>query len=256
MTGQCDTRRGTPDERCARLASVLAAPVVTWLSSRGATLVRHWVPSPADAILNGEAARLLEHHEALLPFLRVVRWSASESRPATLRLPASPSSTTSVIVAGENLSRLGLLSSFRVDRRRGVVRLRAGNVADGFVTGGWLERGVFDVLRRQLLERQGAGPVGLVRGAEVRLPDGGYAELDLVAIAGPHRLWVECRTGRVQDRLERYASLRRILGLPGDSAVIVGLGLDDELAATLSALHQLRVIPAARLPRTLEAALG
>ena len=256
MTGLRETESTATDERVARLAAVLAAPVAAWLSGRGVTLVRHWVPTPADAVLNDEAARLLEHHEALLPLLRAIRWSASEARPATLRLPASPSATMQVIAAGENLSRLGLLSSFRVDRRRGVARLRAGNVADGFVTGGWLERGVFEVLRRRLLQQAQTGPIGLVRGAHVRLPDGGYAELDVVAIAGQSRLWVECRTGRVQERLERYATLRRALGLPPHAAVVVGLGLDDDLATTLSALHQLEVITAAELPRRLEAALA
>lgn len=60
-----DGKPAAADGDFARLAAVLAAPVAKWLSSRGAALVRHWVPTSADAVLNSEAARLLAHHEAL-----------------------------------------------------------------------------------------------------------------------------------------------------------------------------------------------
>lgn len=245
-----DQARDAVASRPERLKTLDRSLLRTWLADRGITLVQVRSVTPRDAVLDRVARSLGSQYQPLSDLLRALRWSVSSARPANLSLRDSPADTISAVTgACARLHELGLLGYYRYDRNGRTVAARPSETAGSFLTGEWLERWV---AQRMQAAASAAGVEPLVeRNVERRLPDGGQTELDLLAAIGDQPLWVECRTGAYQDRLSRYAQLRRQLGLHPSRALIVLADVADDTAAELSVIHELRIASVSTLDREL-----
>ena len=221
--------------------------VERWLGSRGVTVTTPPTrATDADVILDSLAASIARRVEEYEPLLSVLRWSLDAKRQGAVSLAHRPASIGPITDLATRLYRLGLLRTYRYDRSRRTVLARASEAGRPFLCGGWLERAAAGIVSAQL-------PGGeVVRNLQVRLPDGQCAELDVVGARDDVLVWVECRSGHVQDRIDRYARLRRRLGVAAARAFVLGSRLDREQADQLSALHELTFVR----PCDLAAALG
>lgn len=226
-----------------------------WLAARGVGLLAHRRPEPADAPLDRVALELGDQLELLGPLPRALRQVASSGRSRTLHLRDETGQTIGAVTAlAARLHDLGLLAFCRYERSTRQLHLRAAESAAGFLAGGWLERWTATRAQSALVASASQGLV--LRGVEIQLPDGQTAELDVVVgSATGARLWIECRTGTYQDRLDRDVRLRRALGLEPVEAIIVLAEATPEACIELSVLHGLHVTTPALVDEALRGAL-
>lgn len=113
-----------------------------------------------------------------------------------------------------------------------------GNVTN-FFTGDWFERFVY-LKACALLDQEGFTYSSVVN-AKVSLPNEDDFELDMVFLVNEQALWIECKTGNIGERINKYAELRRVFGLPQQRALIVNLGMPDDRAVGLSSVYGITV---------------
>lgn len=221
--------------------------LAAWLAKRGARIVRHRPTAPADRPLDRLARRIGDQPELLGPLPAALRRAVSRDRPQTVHLRDESVAT---IGAATSLSRdmheLGLLSHCYYERACRQLHVRVAAAGRELLGGGWLERWAASVVRESLTAASAPGTV--LRGLELAFADGTEAELDLL-VKGPvaEPVWIECRTGRYQDSLERDARLRRMLDIPSARSLLVLAGAEADTRRELSAIHGMRVLGPAEL---------
>jgi len=66
-------------------------------------------------------------------------------------------------------------------------------------------------------------------------------ELDLLFLVDNQPLWVECKTGDYQAYIAKYSNARKLLGIPKPRAILVILGIPDDLTTHLTNLYDITV---------------
>lgn len=217
------------------------AGVEQWLASRDVSLRHYRGAEAADVPLDRIAADIGDRHPLVVLLLREARRAAAVDRSRTVHLRDEPADVVCATTAlATRLHDLGLLSFARYERATRQLHLRVAEAGTAFLTGGWLERWAAGRGNAALARTGQCGVV--VRNLEVELSDGQATELDCLLMAdGVEPVWVECRTGAYQHRLDRDSRLRRTLGLDQVRAIILLAEMSDVGCAELSAIHGLHV---------------
>jgi len=198
-------------------------PLVAWLSERGLKVVRVF----ADE--GPEMARVC---------LKKLKAALSTGKPLVHSLQkAAPDEIQAVTQLCTLFKDYAFFEEYHYKGR--IVRAKPARDPRfiNFTNGGWLERYL-----ALLLERELPGPKRLLRGLQFTLPEGEQGELDLLLRWRDRVFWIEAKTANFQDRIRRYAELRRRLGLPPEASFLVLLDVPKERREKLAGLYQLSVV--------------
>jgi len=211
-------------------SAVEAPPVVDlprWLAERDITIKELRSSTGLDEAADRAASFLGDHFDVLQPFSEVMKRRVSGGTDWMCSVRGLPGTHIGLLCQlGARLHDCGFLSEFRYakrDQRITFLPLADGRVT-GFLSGGWLERYVGALVRRELRRVGAPDPERQVLlGAKLTLPNGDDAECDLLAALDETRvLWLECKTGTWQTYVGRYRTLnQRTLRLPVARAGIV-----------------------------------
>lgn len=217
-----------------------AFPAYQWLTARGVVVKNYHVSLSADPVLDRLAMFLGDRFGNLSRLHDAIRRSLSLGNSFTLSL----ASRTQAEIADSTqfctmLSNYAFLSSYRYDKRGRIIRAAPQHVGHvvNFFTGGWFERYVH--LKLEQLFEQSNLQASCLRNPQITLPNGNDFELDLFFLIGGEPLWVECKTGNYQAYVGKYGSVRKILSVPKERTILTILGLPENLAAELTALHDI-----------------
>jgi len=216
--------------------------VFEWLSSRGITVKNYKREETADAIFDQLAMFLGERFASLKRLHDQIRRHLSTGDSFTLNLASSSQEE----IANSTqfctwLHQYAFLSSYRYNKYSKTIYAvpqRVGKVIN-FFTGGWFERFVF-LKVASLLSQHNVVYVHLLN-PQISLPNGDDFELDLIYLMEDAPLWLECKTGDYQLYIPKYADVRPILAIPKERAILVVLGISDELSSQLTDLYDITV---------------
>lgn len=110
-----------------------------------------------------------------------------------------------------------------------------------FFSGEWLE---WHALMTSLRYAKEQGKrFSCARGLEIVLQNGDTYELDVfVLIDGEIPVCIECKSGEFREKIERYQTLKKRLGMEGKQFVMCVAGLSDENAKAFSAMYDLAFV--------------
>lgn len=181
----------------------------------------------------------------------------------------APDALRVVLDFGNRLRAIGFLSKcfylrngeFRDPQHAPVVMFKPINdprVSD-FFAGGWLERYTYQVVRERL--NNAAHPSVdkcTVRNIEVEFPDLSRGEFDVLAtLPGNRLLWLECKSGKWQDCVDRLQLVKEAyLRLPDHAcALVLAQPMDEVEKASASAIARMAVMHFSELGQWLDATI-
>lgn len=242
-----------------------------WLNRRGIKVKATAPPSGLDASADRAALLLGEKFSALEPFYMAIRRRVAQG--STSRWFKTGGLSREVLNEicdfGNRVKASGFFSEFQFfsrgpshdpERKPAILfdPVRDPRVKY-FFEGGWLERYAFQVVRQGVQKRTGTWcEQQFAKGVRVEFPNGEKGELDtLVSLPGDKLLWLECKTGRWQDYIERFRFLnRKFLKIPREqTALVLVHQLDAEEKASASELTDMTVIHFSDLTTWLNSAL-
>ncbi len=232
----------------ALFAEAPSDPLVRWLSERGLKVVKLFADERPEMakLLNRLALYIGPRYGVLAKCLKKLKAALSTGKPLVHSLQKA---TSEEIQAVTQLCTLFKDYAFFEEYLYKGRIVRAKPARDprfiNFANGGWLERYL-----ALLLERELPGPKHLLRGLQFTLPEGEQGELDLLLRWRDRVFWIEAKTSTFQDRIRRYAELRKRLGLAPEASFLVLLDVPKERREKLAGLYELSVIePGELLPR-------
>lgn len=206
---------------------------VKWLAKRGISVMGKREECGIDAAADSAACFLGDRFDVLRDFYSAIKRSITLNEPSfKFFVDEKPSQTISDICAfGTMLHRSAFFSSYKYVNcsKQGGRRFaqwfpaRDGKVIN-FFNGLWLERYVYNVVRKKCVEVFGVfDERHMLPGARVCFPDGGDGELDLLlSLPDGSPLWIECKTGVWQTYVARFHGLqKKHLKIPPESAALV-----------------------------------
>jgi hypothetical protein len=213
-----------------------------WLASRDITVKNHRREQATDEIFDRLATFLGERFDSIQTLHDQIRRNLSNGGNFTLNLSSSSqeeiANTTQLCTW---LHEYAFLSSYNYNNTSKTLYAapqRVGRVIN-FFNGGWFERFVTLKVSAMLAER-GLDASHLAN-PQIVLPNGDNFELDLIFLVENEPLWLECKTGNYQAYVTKYADVRPILGIPEARAILVILGISDDLASRLTDLYGITV---------------
>lgn len=229
-----------------------------WLERRGIKVKATSPPSGLDASADRAALLLGEKFSALEPFYKAVRRRVAQGSTSRWFKTAglSQQALKDICDFGNRLKASGFFTEFTFfsrgpshdpERKPAILFDPLSDPrVKYFFEGGWLERYAFQVVKQGVQKRTGTWrEQQFAKGVRVEFPDGGKGEFDtLVGLPGDKLLWLECKTGRWQDYIERFQFLnKRFLKIPREqTALVLVRQLDEEEKASASELTDMTVI--------------
>jgi hypothetical protein len=252
-----------PDDPAPPPPPQRAGELIAFLARRDVKLRDDAPPTPQTDEGQGEMDALAwligERWANVRLLVEAVKARLGNGEGFALNLRGQPETAISDICAvAHRAHSLGLLEQYRY-RRSPAFRLEArpsrSPLSQRFWTGGWLERWARQHLLRVAAQLHPDAPISWLANLPVILPSGEGFEIDLIAQVGDRVIWVEAKSADYQDSLDKYGRIRRILGLPQHSALVL---LADPRAPhrPLSALYALTVCGLEDFPARCAAALG
>lgn len=221
-----------------------ALAVYDWLTARGITVKNYREPgTAADTVFDQLAIFLGERFENLSRVHECIRRSLSTGSSFTLNLTSS--SQAEIADSTQFCTMLhsfAFLSSYRYNKYTRTIYAipqRVGKVIN-FFTGGWFERYIY--LRILSLLSQDRVEFTCLLNPQIAFSNGDDFELDLLFLIDNQPLWVECKTGDYQAYIAKYSDARKLLGIPKSRALLVILGIPDNLTANLTSLYDITVV--------------
>lgn len=219
-----------------------ALAVYDWLIAKGITVKNYREQSAADTVFDQLAVFLGERFENLSRVHEFIRRSLSTGSSFTLNL----SSSRQEEIADSTqfctmLSSYAFLSSYKYNKYTKTIYAapqRVGKVIN-FFTGGWFERFVY--LRIFSLLSQNSLEFTCLLNPQITFSNGDDFELDLLFLIDGQPLWVECKTGDYQAYIAKYSDARKLLSTPKSRAILVILGISNDLTANLTNLYDITV---------------
>lgn len=156
------------------------------------------------------------------------------------------------------LKRIAFISDFtfktEAESRAVVVHLNDHPEAINFLSGGWMERAVDEIVEDVLSHYRTDlfNQLEKMRSVEVQLPNGDPAELDVLYKIGGEMFWFECKTGSYQRHLPKYGRFARMMGLDNHHAFLVLAEADTQTVDDVSAMYGLTVLPITRFESTIK----
>ena len=215
-------------------------PLIAWLSERGLKVVRVFADEGPEMarVLNRLALFIGGRYPVLAKCLKKLKAALSTGKPLVHSLQKAASDEIQAVTQLCTLFKdYAFFEEYHYKGR--IVRAKPARDPRfiNFVNGGWLERYL-----ALLLERELPGPKRLLRGLQFTLPEGEQGELDLLLRWRDRVFWIEAKTANFQDRIRRYAELRKRLGLPPEASFLVLLDVPKERREKLAGLYQLSVV--------------
>jgi predicted RNA-binding protein with RPS1 domain len=232
-----------------------------WLKDHGVMVQESRQPADHDAIWDELALEMGDNFLYLEYLLRRMRQQTSkkDNNDFVINLNnASPEQREAVKHFCNRLhSEYAFLRRYYLHKDTQTIRLAVNLEAMGthapFFNGYWFERYVV-VRMKNLLEPRHT-PYDYLLNAHIQWPDGRQNELDVFFLIDAQPLWIECRSGQVADQIERYAVIRRQLGVPRERAVVLGLTVTDKATATMTQVHDVTVANLTTFPQHVQAML-
>lgn len=230
--------------------------VFDWLRTKGISVRNYREQTGADTVLDQCAVFLGDRFATLWRVHDAIRRCISGEGSFTLNL----SSRTQAEIADSTqfcmmLKTYALLSSYKYNKDTKTIYAvpqRVGKIIN-FFTGGWFERYIYlRVLSR--LSQHDVESACLLN-PQIILANGDDFELDLLFWVDNWPLWVECKTGDYQIYIAKYSNVRKQLGIPKSRAIMVILGIQDDLAANLTDLYDMTVANEHSFLRAVDAAV-
>ncbi len=221
-----------------------------WLEQRGIRIKSLRTTSGLDASADQVALFLGHRFATLEPFYTDVkrRLSGSYFNKWFKTEGLAPEIMTDICQFGYMLHRSGFLTQFKNVKRDKVILfdpLQDGRVTN-FLEGGWLERYVWQVVKKTVEEAAGEWhDEQALFGVEVVLPDDTETEFDILLSLGPEKvLWIECKTGGWRTYVKHFWTInKQYLQLPATQAALVLLDhLTAEEQDSASALTSMTVL--------------
>lgn len=198
---------------------------------------------PIDAL----AMKIGANFHLMEPIILELKRALQEGRSVRKRLDGySGSEIARILEVTREMHRLALLSTCEYQSSpRYVLTVHAnpGPLATEFINGYWLERYVRMVTADALIRRCARLPVSLATNVKAVGRSGTAHEFDLMFVCGDTLFWVEAKTGDYQTCIEKYATLRKSLGMEPEKAICVVAGIDAMIARNLSEIWELTVVP-------------
>lgn len=231
--------------------------VAAWLATHGITVRDCKQDEVTDLVFDQLATYLGERFDTLKAVHDRIRRHMSTGTPFTINLAsASQEEIANSTQFCHRLFKYAFLATYRYHRGTRTIQAtpqRIGRVIN-FFNGGWFERYVY--LKTIGVLNQAQRDYVVLRNARISLANGDDSELDLIFLVEGEPLWIECKTGDYQNYIGRYSEMRQQLEIPTPRAILVILGLTDELAEQLSELYPISVATERSLGTCLQAALG
>ncbi len=231
--------------------------VFDWLHTKGVSVRNYRNESPDDEVLDELALFLGDRFATLWRLHDAIRRSLSAEVSFTLSMASrSQAEIADSTRFCEMLSMYAFLSSYRYNKDTKTIYAvpqKVGKIVN-FFTGGWFERYIFLRLMYRLADYE-IEPTYLLN-PQIILPNGDDSELDLLFWVDNGPLWVECKTGDYQAYITKYSHVRKHLSIPKPRAILVILGISDDLASKLTHLHDVTVANEYTFLRRVDAVVG
>ncbi len=265
----------TPIDGTATAVAVASAatPVPTpqhLLEARGIKVTKVVAPSGLDATADRAALLLGEKFSLLNSFYQIIkRRVTGDQRLRWFRTSdLSREALIAVCDFGTRMKDGGFFSEFRFFSKgthhdpQPVILFdpTADHRIRAFFEGGWLERHVLQVLKREAQQATGLWcDEQFAKGIHVEYPDGTKGEIDSLVSMPPDRLlWLECKSGKWQNYIKHFQSInRKFLRIPKEqSALVLVQQLDEAEKASASELTGMTVIHFSELREWLKTAIA
>lgn len=125
-----------------------------------------------------------------------------------------------------------------------------------FMSGKWLERYTRNEVIKALKEVNSGLLFSYLHGAQIILPNGTEAELDLLFEIEQQIFWFEAKTGDYQKYIHRYERISDILGLDYDHCFMILTDITAAGAEALRSVFKMNVLPIEKLPEELRKIFG
>lgn len=225
-------------------------PIQEFLDRQGFALLSTESVDETTVAIDKLAMHMGTHYVHIAPLLQVIKRNMVIGKPISLSLKShSEAAIASITNMCVQMYRLHLLASHRYERSP--VKLLSitpstSGAAQGYLSGGWLERYVLQAVLAAQAEaaRRLGKPIALdcLLGVKIALPNGSKGELDLLFHVDGEVYWVEAKSGDHNGFLDKYSSLRKLLGINAERALVVLADVSTEDAAYLSRAHKLSVL--------------
>jgi predicted RNA-binding protein with RPS1 domain len=233
-----------------------------WLTDHGVVVQESRQPADHDAIWDELALEMGDNYLHLEHLLRRMRQQTSrrDNNEFVFRLSdASPQQREAVKHFCNRLhSEYAFLRRYNFYKDTQTIKLavnlEAMDTHTQFFNGYWFERYVV-VSMKNLLESRRIRYDYLLN-AHIKWNNGRQNELDVFFLIDAQPLWIECRSGQVADQIERYAAIRRQLGVPRERAVVLGLTVTDKATTTMTQIHDVTVANLTTFPQHVQAVLS
>lgn len=216
--------------------------VQDWIANRGITVKHYREQSAADAVFDRLATFLGEHFRTLSRFYEALKRSLISGNSVTLNVASSGQKELAELTQFcTMLHSYAFLSSYKYNKNTKTIFAspnRTGIIIN-FFTGEWFERYVY--LKISSLISQNGNDFTVLINPKITFPNGGDFEFDLFFLVAGKSLWVECKTGDYQSYIARYAAARKTLNIPQRRAILVILGISNDLATHLTHLYNITV---------------
>ncbi len=216
--------------------------VQDWLANRGITVKHYREQSAADAVFDRLATFLGEHFRTLSRFYEALKRSLISGNSVTLNVASSGQKELAELTQFcTMLHSYAFLSSYKYNKNTKTIFAtpnRTG-VITNFFTGEWFERYIYLKIS-SLFARHGNEFTCLIN-PKITFSNGGDFEFDLFFLVAGQPLWVECKTGDYQSYIAKYAAARKTLNIPQSRAILVILGISNDLATHLTHLYNITV---------------
>ena len=219
-----------------------ALAVYDWLIAKGITVKNYREQSTVDMVFDQLATFLGERFKNLSRVHECIRRSLSTG--SSFKLNLSSASQAEIADSTQFCTMLhsyAFLSSYKYNKYTKTIYAipqRVGKVIN-FFNGGWFERYIY--LRILSLLSQNRLEFTCLLNPQITFSNGDDFELDLLFLVDNQPLWVECKTGDYQAYIAKYSNARKLLGIPKPRAILVILGIPDDLTTHLTNLYDITV---------------
>ncbi|NJP07977.1 MAG: DUF1887 family protein [Chloroflexaceae bacterium] len=227
------------DQLAAEQSRILT--VIDWLLTRNITVKTYHQHNDADVVFNRLANHLGDKYETLKFFYESIKKRLSAG-PLKLSLAKRTQVEINDITAFcLELQRHTFLQAYQYSNGTKTIHAVIQNNGDviNFFTGSWFERFIY-AKACALLEKEHLSYTSLMN-VQVSLPNGDDFEIDIIFLIDEQPVWIECKTGNIEERINKYKKIREILRLPSQRALIVSLDMTDDIASGLSSMYGITV---------------
>ncbi|MGL6340179.1 MAG: hypothetical protein ACRC80_13705 [Waterburya sp.] len=216
--------------------------IIKWLKTQKINLKNYQTPQPCDQTYDRITLALGENYFYLKKLYKKIKQRLGDGNSFRLSLINTTAQEISINTSFcQQLYKYTFLAQYRYNRETKTIFATPNRTGDicNFFSGKWFER--FVCLKvSQLLSQEGFDYQYSLNTQGISA-DGKEFELDIVFAIGQEFLWIECKTGKYQNYINKYSQFRKSLGISKKNALLVILDIDDRLADELTQMYEITV---------------